>query len=232
VDHYGPGSGSGFEIKCHCPYPEHEDKNPSASFSAESGAFVCFGCGSQGNWITLAHTLLTPSEAQELSVMLTGFEPGNGTNTHNTSQSAYWPPADEPFEPSPSKRYRNTSTATAMAAMRTRRFAVPYRMEARPRHKPDGITSEKQVPYQAPSLIEAVEFGETVFITEGEKDADALILQGVVATTFSAGWKDHFTGYFEGADVVIVADRDDDPVKPGLRKALRVAEALLGVAYR
>jgi len=70
-----------------------------------------------------------------------------------------------------------------------------------------------------------------VFITEGEKDADALGDLGLVSTCNSGGagkWRDEYNAALRGADVVIVADKDE----PGRRHARQVADSLRGMARR
>lgn len=67
--------------------------------------------------------------------------------------------------------------------------------------------------YRLPEVMRAAELGETVYITEGEKCADAVRRLGLVATTNSGGagkWRVAFNTYFDGAgDVRILADNDD-----------------------
>ena len=61
-------------------------------------------------------------------------------------------------------------------------------------------------------MLEAVDRGETVYLVEGEKDVHALEAWGVVATCspFGAGkWSDKYAQVLAGADVVVIADRDD-----------------------
>lgn len=81
--------------------------------------------------------------------------------------------------------------------------------------------------YRLPEVLAAVAAGEPVFITEGEKDADRLVAEGVCATTCSGG-AGRFTldmaAHLEGADVTIVADRDD----PGREHAAEVAFLVAG----
>jgi P4 family phage/plasmid primase-like protien len=68
------------------------------------------------------------------------------------------------------------------------------------------------VPYRLPELITAVKAGETVFISEGEKDVTSLIANGFTATCNAAGagkWRDDFAKWFDGAKAVrIIADKD------------------------
>jgi hypothetical protein len=85
------------------------------------------------------------------------------------------------------------------------------------------------VPYKLPDLQQATAAGRVVYITEGEKAADALGSLGVVATTSHAGsgsWNPELNQYFTGANVVIVPDNDVS----GWNYATKVVEALLPVA--
>jgi AAA domain len=88
----------------------------------------------------------------------------------------------------------------------------------------------RRVPYRLPGLLAAVKAGEDIYVTEGEKDADAIVREGATATSAPAGagkWRPDFASYFEGAELVlIVADRD----KAGYRHAMDVARSLRPVA--
>lgn len=109
----------------------------------------------------------------------------------------------------------------------------------------------RQVPYRLPELIEAIALGKTVFVVEGERDADRLMALDVPATTNAMGagcWKPELNQFFAGAAVVVIPDRDpqsthkktgapmfhDDgrPVLPGQDHAEAVARHLCGVAAR
>lgn len=75
-----------------------------------------------------------------------------------------------------------------------------------------GIGKTRRVLYRLPEVIAAAQAGETVYVVEGEKDADALAAVGVTATTNpfgSAKWDDDYTKALIGARVVLVADKDD-----------------------
>ena len=85
------------------------------------------------------------------------------------------------------------------------------------------------VPYKLPDLQQATAAGRVVYITEGEKAADALGSLGVVATTSHAGsgsWNPELNQYFAGANVVVVPDND----LAGWQYAQKVVEALLPTA--
>ena len=70
--------------------------------------------------------------------------------------------------------------------------------------------SAEAVPYLLPDLIAGAAEAATIYVVEGEKDAERLTAEGEVATTsdqrgWGSGWGEK---YLTGATVVIVADRD------------------------
>jgi len=84
----------------------------------------------------------------------------------------------------------------------------------------------ERVPYRLPELSAAIDNGDTIWIAEGEKDCDALVNNGLIATC-NPGGAGKFTktiaNWFRGAaNVIIVADRD----QPGLDHAEQVVEHL------
>lgn len=61
----------------------------------------------------------------------------------------------------------------------------------------------RRVPYQLPSLVEAVAAGAVIFIPEGEKDVDTLRALGFAATTNPGGagkWQKDFSEFFRGRE--------------------------------
>lgn len=83
----------------------------------------------------------------------------------------------------------------------------------------------KRVLYRLPEVLAA----ERVFLVEGEKDADRLAREGLVATTAPGGagkWSPDYTDALAGKDVVILPDNDP----PGKEHAQRIARALYGRA--
>jgi AAA domain len=93
------------------------------------------------------------------------------------------------------------------------------------------LGNTRRVLYRLPELIAGVADGSTVFVVEGEKDADRLAADGYVATCNPHGagkWRPEFNAAFAGADVVIVADRDDG----GRKHARHVHQQLIGVATK
>lgn len=86
-----------------------------------------------------------------------------------------------------------------------------------------------RVLYRLPDVRAAVQSGRAVFITEGEKDADAIVGFGLTATTNVGGagkWETAYTETLRGAKAFIVADKD----AAGRKHAASVADALRGIA--
>jgi hypothetical protein len=68
----------------------------------------------------------------------------------------------------------------------------------------------RRVLYRLPEILKGIAEGNTVYLVEGEKDADKLAGYGLLATTSSESlkWTDEFTEVLKGADVVILYDMD------------------------
>ena len=92
-----------------------------------------------------------------------------------------------------------------------------------------GIGDSPKVLYRIDEVQAAVDRGEPVYVVEGEKDADRLWELGVAATCNFEGasvgrpkWRAEYSEQLAGADVIIVADRDD----AGYAHAFAVKESL------
>lgn len=74
----------------------------------------------------------------------------------------------------------------------------------------------RKVLYKLPELIKAIHENKTVFLVEGEKDANKLTKYGLTTTTTpeSLKWNHEFTEVLKDADVVILYDMD----KTGLER--------------
>lgn len=103
---------------------------------------------------------------------------------------------------------------------------VPDPNGGRAAWKLDGV---RRVPYRLPQLIQAVADGYAVHVTEGEKDAHALlkvVSEGDAVTTNAAGagqWEEGWGKFFSGATVTIYCDADD----PGRRHSRFVREDIV-----
>jgi len=90
------------------------------------------------------------------------------------------------------------------------------------------VKDVQRVLYRLPELL-AAKPSMTVFVVEGEKDADRLAKLGLVATTSVGGagkWHAEYNQYLAGRKVVVLPDNDE----PGRDHAQRVAASLRGVA--
>jgi hypothetical protein len=80
-------------------------------------------------------------------------------------------------------------------------------------YKP-GMRDVRRVLYRLPELCVARRNDATVYVVEGEKDADNLAAKypELCVTTLLGGankWRDEYLPFFEKADVVIISDKDD-----------------------
>jgi 5S rRNA maturation endonuclease (ribonuclease M5) len=92
----------------------------------------------------------------------------------------------------------------------------------------DGV---RRVLYRLPQVMLAARKGKRVYVVEGEKDVHAIEAAGAVATCNPGGagkWRKEYAEALRGAEVVVVADRDD----PGRKHARQVVESLYGIAVR
>jgi len=88
-----------------------------------------------------------------------------------------------------------------------------------------GLEDIRTYMFNLPNIIKQ----DTVYITEGEADAETLMALGLPATTVPMGankWRDDYTPYFINKNVIIVRDNDD----PGEIHANRIAWELRSVA--
>ncbi|MBB6050418.1 DUF3987 domain-containing protein [Armatimonas rosea] len=114
--------------------------------------------------------------------------------------------------------------------------ALRYQPKEFRQRAPDGkggwswsLQGVRRVPYRLPKVIEQANAGKTVFIVEGEKDADALGELGLTASTNAGGagkWLEGFGKYLSGAHVIILPDNDE----PGTKHAREVAMSCLPYA--
>jgi putative DNA primase/helicase len=114
--------------------------------------------------------------------------------------------------------------------------------------RPDGnggwiwtVKGVRRVPYRLPELI-ATPIETSVFIVEGEKDADNLAMLGLAATCNAGGavkqrddgtpgrskWRPELNRYFHGRNVIVVPDNDN----AGRDHARAVAADLLSIVAR
>ena len=92
-----------------------------------------------------------------------------------------------------------------------------------------GLKGVQTVLYHLPEVIAAVREGKPIFQAEGEKDCDNLAKLGFCATTQTMGagkWNKSYSEVLRGAEVIVIADKDD----AGRKHAELVASKLNGTA--
>ena len=100
--------------------------------------------------------------------------------------------------------------------------------------RPNGkwsLEGVERVPYRLPELLQGVKDSKPILLLEGEKDVDSAMDMGLIATTFVGGagkWRDEYSEYFHGADVVLIPDNDT----PGLKGMTEIGTELHGIASR
>jgi len=86
----------------------------------------------------------------------------------------------------------------------------------------NGLGHVTPVLYRLPELL-AADSSEPVFVVEGEKDADRIASEGLIATTNPMGagkWREEYGGWLEGRAVYVIPDNDE----PGEEHAKKVAQ--------
>ncbi len=201
----------GIKANVRCPFPDHEDKNPSFSVYKSDGAlkFKCFGCNRQGDAIELIKQIegVDFKEAIEKAKSILGLQ-------------------DRPT-PEVIATYDYTDEDGNLLYQEVRFRPKDFRLR-----RPDGkggwiynLKDTKLVPYRLPEILKV----DTVFITEGPKDADTLKDLGLSATTNAMGagkWREHYNQYFKNKAVIILPDNDET----GKKHAFQVAKSLYEVA--
>lgn len=187
--------------------PAHDDQNPSLSLSE----------GADGRALLWCHAGCS-SDAVLAALGLTTADLYERTNGHGHSMDIV-------------ATYDYTDEAGELLYEVVRLVPKSFRQR-----RPDGaggwswrLGDTRRVLYRLPQVVAAVAAGDTVFVVEGERDADRLAAAGFTATCNPGGagkWRGEYDPVLSGAHVVVVADRDP----AGYRHALDVHRHLHGVA--
>jgi RecA-family ATPase len=211
-----------------CPLPTHGqghgDKNPSLSISDGEDGKPLFKCHSGCDQHQLFHAIRDYGLLPEIEKRdpLASIKPLPALQAPVLEHE--WVYVDEDGEPLFVKQRYKTGTAKGKDYRLMRCVKQPDGTHARF----PGFKDTRLVPYRFPELLSAKTAGRTIFLTEGEKAADALVLIGVIATSAHAGsgsWPEEITQYFAGAVVIMVPDND----LAGWTYAGKVAAALIPV---
>jgi hypothetical protein len=194
------GSGDKREFQC----PLHSDRHASASAKVADGRVLvcCHVCGPDKTEEVLACLDLTMADL---------FEGGSRNGKREVAVYVYRDEGGTPlFE---------------VGRFEPKRFL--QRLPGRSDWK-GGIGKTGRVLYHLPEVIEAVRAGKVVYCVEGEADVHAIEHAGAIATCNPGGagkWRPEYSEHLRGAEVVLVADKDDT----GRGHAEAVRAALVGV---
>ncbi len=197
------------EVKVKCCF--HDDKEPSLSINFKTGLFHCFACGAEGSIFDFhmrQNHLSFPESIEDIG----RFAGLNGKK--KSREVAAYDYTDE----------------TGKLIYQVVRFENPKDFRQRRPDEKGGwiwnLEGVKFVPYNLPEVLKA----ETVYIVEGEKDANTLNKIGLVASTNSGGaekWKSELNQWFDSKNIIILPDNDE----PGRKHALAVAGNLSPIGY-
>lgn len=234
----GLRSKGGGEVAGPCPFcQDGEDR----FFIRADGSFMCRQCGAQGGDAIDFFRLYDRTDFMGLSrKYLNGSHPP--VTPTKTKSKVY---GDHPHQEKKTKRLKAQAIPQNLTAtylyqdeqgkelFQVRRYEEVGREKTfRQGHVGvDGkfifsLKGVRRVLYRLPEVVKA----GTIFLAEGEKDADRLTELGLVGTTSPMGasnWRaDLYAEQLKGKDVIIVPDNDP----PGQKYAAKAADDLDGVA--
>ena len=189
-----------------CPICGGEDR-----FFVRGDKGFCRGCNIKGGDIIDWHRRI---DGTDLLGLMKKYGIGNGNGKQQV-------------KPKIVKTY-NYADATGKLLFQVCRMEPKNFRQRRPDGNGDFIWNMQGVErtiYRLPEVLKADE----VLIVEGEKDADSLSELGFTATTNPGGaekWRDDYSEYLKGKQVVIIPDNDE----PGRNHAAQVACSLAGIA--
>ncbi len=193
------------QAQARCPF--HDDRMPSLSANISTGLWKCHGCGASGNAIEFADKL--------------GIDRKNLPGWEDAVRVA----------PSPIVAAYNYKDETSALVYQSVRFE-PKKFRQR---RPDGaggwiwdLKGIKLILYRLPELLAVMPNESTIYIVEGEKDADTLWDKGFIATTSPMGagkWRPEYAEVLRGfPEVIVIADKDS----AGRNHARQVATSFVG----
>ena len=187
--------------------PAHDDHSPSLSIAVDVEGRILLRCHAG---------CPTPAVVEALGLTMADLRPDRGAT-------------DTTFKTAAVYKYTNEQGELLFEVVRM----TPKGFRQR---RPDGkgghewnLTGVRRVPYRLPEILKAVATNTVVYVVEGEKDVQAIEAAGAVATCNPGGagkWRDEYSALLKGAEVVIVADKDE----PGRAHAAQVAKSLSGMA--
>lgn len=221
------GPSSAGEYMCRCP--AHEDRTAS----------LCVGTGADGRVLLNCQAGCdTRDVVKAMGLKMSDLFPDDGQGRpakKPAKPKPAPPPATGPIKQRPLGKlvkvypYQDENGVTLFEVcryeaeengQRVKTFRQRHRDPGSPQAKADGnvwnIKGVRSVIYRLPEVAAAIRDGRTVYLVEGEKDADTLAAAGFAATTNPGGasktgaskWLPEHTKLLAGAHVVILPDND------------------------
>lgn len=224
-----------------CPHSSHGDEHPSCHIYDDH--FYCYTCKDERNrygdhldWLELVHGLSKADAIKELK-RRAGVDPEPPRRPRAKAKpKGKRKRGERRSMGTPDKTYDYLDANGELRFQVLRYKTRPDEKKSFRQRRPDGkggwiwnLKGVDRVLYRLPEVIKAVEIGETVFNSEGEKDCDNLAAHGLTATTCSQGagkWRDSYSDALKGAHVAILPNNDN----PGRKHAEQVAQSLKGKA--
>ena len=229
------GSADSFSGLC----PAHDDKSPSLSITLENDRILLYchtGCTIDDICLSLGieqTDLFVPIDEKQVNRVPV---PQKVENKHKRKKAQKNTNGLVVFFSS--KHQKNVTESVRYSYFNADGKTAYYVIRSDPKDfRPmttDGyldIKEMERLPYRLPELLQGVNDSKTILILEGEKDVDSAMDMGLIATTFVGGagkWRDEYSEYFRGADVVLIPDNDT----PGLKGMTEIATKLHGTASR
>lgn len=249
---HGP-NGSG-EYMCRCP--AHDDRTASLSVREGEGGKILLHCMAGCS---------TSAVLEAMGLRLSDLFPDDtkGKGGPSRPRKAAKPEPVAPTAPAPQPKankplgrlvkvykYTDEKGETLFEVCRFEREENDQREKTfrqrtynpkHPKAKQDGnvwsIDGVRSVIYRLPEVEAAIQAGKTIYVVEGEKDADTLAALGFAATTNPGGaskqgaskWLPEHTKLLTGANVVILPDNDAAGINDRQQVAASLAEVCKSV---
>jgi hypothetical protein len=191
-------AGTGEEYQATCPFPGHDDTNPSFGFNNDTGKYYCHGCDKGGDIYHFYAKINGLQTKRDFSKILAGIASDFGINS------------DKPkFKVVKTYDYHDLSGDLLFQVCRMEPKSFRQR-------RPDGngkwIWNLKGVDPVLYNLAQVKQTQE-ILVVEGEKDCETLRGLNLVATTCPMGakkWREEYSDTLKGKDVVLLPDNDNE----------------------
>jgi hypothetical protein len=212
-----------------CPFPDHDDKNPSFSINESDDLFNCFGCNRKGSSIDfiMEYKGVSKAEACNIGMGILGSQRKVKPKPKREVRPSY--KDIKTVTPNTSEFERDSTSATDCYDYNTpdgqphikifrkvtngKKHFVPYTW--------NGENWIKGCPEDTPRYLYRIEkitdSDDVIFLVEGEKDVHTLEKLGLAATTWAGGTNSikgqcerwNILSPLQGKDVYFIPDNDE-----------------------